>query len=52
MNSPTDTAEPSATVPPSEPSDAVGAPLRGAVEQARAAVIEFSGDSVGDYLGV
>ncbi|MDP4962401.1 MAG: DUF3027 domain-containing protein [Mycobacterium sp.] len=52
MNSPTDTAEPSATVPPSEPSDAVGALLRGAVEQARAAVIEFSGDSVGDYLGV
>lgn len=52
MNSATDTAELSATAPSSEPSDAVGALLRGAVEQARAAVIEFSGDCVGDYLGV
>ena len=26
--------------------------LAGAVEQARAAVIEFSGETVGDYLGV
>jgi len=34
------------------PSEQVAALLAGAVEQARAAVIEFSGDTVGDYLGV
>ena len=37
---------------PATPSDEVAAILAGAVEQARAAVIEFSGDTVGDYLGV
>lgn len=37
---------------PAVPSDQVAALLAGAVEQARAAVIEFSGDTVGDYLGV
>ncbi|WP_343710342.1 DUF3027 domain-containing protein [Mycobacterium sp.] len=36
-----------------EPPDEVAAVLNGAVEQARAAVAEFSGaDTVGDYLGV
>lgn len=37
---------------PAVPSDEVAALLAGAVEQARAAVIEFSGETVGDYLGV
>ena len=37
---------------PAEPSDAVSAVLSGSAEQARAAIIEFSGDTVGDYLGV
>ena len=34
------------------PTDAVAALLRGAVEQAREAILEFSGDNVGEYLGV
>ena len=38
--------------PPAEPPADVVALLAGAVEQARAAVVEFSGDTVGDYLGV
>ena len=38
--------------PPAEPPADVAALLNGAVEQARAAVVEFSGDTVGDYLGV
>lgn len=38
--------------PPAEPPADVAALLAGAVEQARAAVVEFSGDTVGDYLGV
>lgn len=37
---------------PGEPTAAVAALLAGAVEQARAAVVEFSGDTVGSYLGV
>lgn len=37
---------------PAEPSDAVAAVLSGSAEQARAAIVEFSGDTVGDYLGV
>lgn len=36
---------------PTEPSEAVGTILRDAVELARQAVVEFSGDTVGDYLG-
>ena len=52
MNSPTDTAEPTAPDSPSVPTDAVAALLRGAVEQAREAIVEFSGDNVGEYLGV
>jgi len=52
MNSQTDTVEPTAPAPPAEPSDAVAAVLGAAVDQARQAVVEFSGDTVGDYLGV
>ena len=37
---------------PAQPSDAVAAVLGGSAEQARAAIIEFSGDTVGDYLAV
>ncbi len=37
---------------PAVPSDQVAAVLTGAVELARAAIVEFSGDTVGDYLGV
>jgi len=37
---------------PGEPSDAVAAVLGGAVEQARRAIVEFSGETVGAYLGV
>lgn len=48
METTIDTAPP----PPAEPSEAVAAVLAGAVEQARAAVIEFSGDTAGEYLGV
>lgn len=36
---------------PKEPSVAVGAILRDAVELARQAVMEFSGDTIGEYLG-
>lgn len=39
-------------IAPEEPSAQVAAVLAGAVEQARAAVVEFSGETVGDYLGV
>lgn len=35
-----------------QPDPAVAALLSGSVEQARAAVVEFSGETVGDYLGV
>lgn len=37
---------------PAQPSDAVASVLSGSAEQARAAIVEFSGDTVGDYLGV
>ena len=37
---------------PAEPSDAVNAVLSASAKQARAAIVEFSGDTVGDYLGV
>jgi len=52
MDSQIDTVEPVAPTPPTEPSDAVAALLGAAADQARQAVIEFSGDTVGDYLGV
>lgn len=37
--------------PPAEPTAAVAAVLTGAVGQAREAIVEYSGDTVGDYLG-
>ena len=37
--------------PPAEPTAAVAAVLTGAAEQAREAIIEYSGETVGDYLG-
>jgi hypothetical protein len=49
MDSQIDTVEPPAST---EPSAAVAALLGAASDQARQAVIEFSGDTVGDYLGV
>jgi hypothetical protein len=52
MNSQIDSAESTAPARPAEPSEAVAAVLNGAVEQARQAIIEFSGDTVGEYLGV
>ena len=52
MNSTTDTAVPTAPDSPSVPTDAVAALLHGAVEQAREAIVEFSGDNVGEYLGI
>lgn len=44
MNTSTDTV--------ARPTPAVAAVLTGAVEQARVAVIEFGGDTAGDYLGI
>jgi hypothetical protein len=41
-----------ATTPAENPVAGLDEILSGAVEQARAAVAEFSGDTVGDYLGV
>ena len=52
MDSQIDTVEPVAPTPPTEPSAAVAALLGGAADQARQAVVEYSGDTVGDYLGV
>ena len=52
MNSQIDSAESTAPGRPAEPSEAVAAVLDRAVEQARQAIIEFSGDTVGEYLGV
>nr|WP_243071036.1 DUF3027 domain-containing protein [Candidatus Mycolicibacterium alkanivorans] len=52
MDSQIDSTESAAPAHPAEPSEAVAAILNGAAEQARQAVIEFSGDTVGEYLGV
>lgn len=52
MDSSIDSAESTAPAPTGAPSDDVAAVLNGAVEQARQAIVEFSGDTVGDYLGV
>ena len=52
MNSQIDSAESAAPARPAEPTEAVAAVLDGAAEQARQAIIEFSGDTVGEYLGV
>ena len=52
MDSLIDTADPAAPAMTAEPSDEVAAILAGAEAHARDAVIEFSGDTVGAYLGV
>ncbi|WP_407666200.1 DUF3027 domain-containing protein [Mycobacterium pinniadriaticum] len=52
MDSSIDSAEPTAPAQAGAPSNAVAAVLSGAVEQARQAIVEFSGDTVGEYLGV
>ena len=41
-----------ATAPAAEPTAEVAAVLNGAVDQARQAIVEHSGDTVGEYLGV
>ncbi|MGI9124464.1 MAG: DUF3027 domain-containing protein [Mycobacterium sp.] len=52
MDSPIDTQEHPVTAPPAEPSAHVAALLGGAEDLAREAIIEFSGETVGDYLGM
>ena len=52
MDSLIDTADPAAPATTAEPSDEVAAILVGAQARARDAVIEFSGDAVGAYLGM
>ena len=52
MDSSIDSAELTAPAEAAAPSDAVAAVLSGAMEQARQAIVEFSGDTVGEYLGV
>ncbi|KDE99077.1 hypothetical protein Y900_008975 [Mycolicibacterium aromaticivorans JS19b1 = JCM 16368] len=52
MDSTLDAKEATAPAQAAAPSDAVAAVLSGAVEQARQAIVENSGDTVGEYLGV
>ena len=52
MDSLIDTADSAATATPAAPSDEVAAILAAAEPLARAAVVEFSGDTVGAYLGM
>lgn len=52
MDSSIDSAEPTAPDHGGTPSDAVAAVLSGAADLARQAIVEFSGDTVGEYLGV
>lgn len=52
MDSVIDTADPAAAATPAGPSEEVAALLSGAEVLAREAVIEFSGDTVGAYLGM
>lgn len=52
MDSVIDTGEPAAAAGPAAASDEVVAMLAAAENQAREAVIEFSGDTVGAYLGM
>jgi hypothetical protein len=47
-----ETGEFSAATPPAEPSEQVAAILAAAVEHARQAIIEYSGETVGAYLGL
>jgi hypothetical protein len=51
VDSLTESAEGGAGVPVTERSADLEAVLTGAVEQARTAIVEHSGDTVGDYLG-
>lgn len=51
MDSPIDTAEPLAAAP-TAPTAEVAALLTGAADLARQAIVEFSGETVGAYLGV
>jgi hypothetical protein len=54
MDSPIDTADPAAATgtEPTAPDEHVAARLNGAADLAREAIIEFSGETVGPYLGV
>ncbi len=52
MNSQIESPPPPAEAVTAEPSEAVAAILTGASESARHAIVEFSGDTVGEYLGV
>jgi hypothetical protein len=52
MDSVIDTADSAAAATPAAPSEEVAAVLAGAEALARAAVVEFSGDTVGAYLGM
>ena len=52
MDSLIDTADPAAAATPAQPSEEAVAVLVGAEALAREAVIEFSGDTVGAYLGM
>lgn len=51
MDSVTESTEDGSAAPAIDRSADPGAVLTGAVEQARAAIVEHSGDTVGDYLG-
>lgn len=52
MDSLIETEESAAEATPAEPSEEVAAILAGAVERARQAIIEYSGETVGEYLGL
>lgn len=52
MNSQIESSQTPAAVATAKPSEAVAAVLTGATELARQAIVEFSGDTVGEYLGV
>ena len=52
MDSLIEFADSTAPAAPAEPSEDTVAILTGAAEQARQAIIEFSGDTVGAYLGL
>ncbi len=52
MNSQIESPQTPAAATTAEPSEAVAAVLTGATELARQAIVEFSGDTVGEYLGV
>ena len=51
MDSVTESTEGGSATPAIEPSADLEAVLMGAVDQARTAIVEYSGDTVGEYLG-